>query len=240
MTWRTSLSKEEMVGVGLYTPKEAAAYAHGIRPQQLIRWIHGTQREKPVITPVFPEHREVITFIDMVQSMAIRDMVNAGISFPRIRSAVHWIQQRHPEIKFPFIHNHHTYLIETTKDLAILLPHDDEDHVLQVSGKQAGQYVHAKMLDRYLKKLEFNESGVASRYIPHKQHGRRIVLNPAVRLGQPIIEPCGLLVEAVVDAVKTEGGIEQAAWMYEVDEVDVQIALSFWNNVQVNLYAKAS
>jgi uncharacterized protein (DUF433 family) len=223
MAWHTDIGREELLGVGLYTPAEAAAYIH-VQPAKLQRWVHGTPRREPLVMAEFPEHREVVSFLDMVQSMAIRDM-----------------RREHPDIDKPFAQRHDTYIIETTKQVGFRLPGDDPDHVMQVSGEHKGNYVHARMLDKYLKVLEFDSNGTANRYIPLKGSGnRRVVLDPAVRLGQPRVEPSGLLVEALVEALDVEGHADEVAWWYEIDREQVLLAAKYWRRIGGHRLAAAS
>ena len=63
MAWTTDISKDELLGVGLYTASEAAMYVH-VQPQQVMRWLHGTGRGRPVVEAQFRGHREVVSFLD--------------------------------------------------------------------------------------------------------------------------------------------------------------------------------
>ena len=239
MAWTTDISKDELLGVGLYTASEAAMYVD-VHPQQIMRWLHGTTSRQSVVEPQFRGHREVVSFLDMVQSMAIRDMRKRDIPLPRIRDAARYVRRRFPEIKYPFAHRHQTFIIETSKQIALLLP--DYEHHLRVSGSEKGQYVHQDMLDEYLTSLEFDENGLAERFVPMKRGNVSVVLDPQVRAGQPRVEPTGYLVEALADAYQAEGSTKAAAWWYEVTEAEVEIAVQYHHTLGLGdpLHAKAS
>jgi len=208
-----------------------------------MRWLHGNRQGEPVVDAQFHGHREVISFLDMVQGMAIRDMRRKkNVPLARIRQGVRYLRDHHPEIEYPFARQHQTYIIEGSRDIAILLPGDDLDNVLQVSGYHRGQYVHAKMLDKYLQRLDFGQDGLASRFVPLRRGHRRVVLDPEVRFGQPRVEPAGYLVETLATACKREGSAAKAAWWYEVDKADVALAVEYHQNLTSGgpVHAKAS
>ena len=240
MGWKTSISKDALLGVGLYTPSEAAAFIH-VRPQQLTRWIHGTKNGAPAVRAQFSGHREVVSFLDMVQAMAIRDMRRKKqVPLGRIREGIEWLARYHPEIDYPFARVHKTFILEPQKEIVILLPDDDPQHILQISGRQRGQYAHAKILDKYLAGLEFGANDLANRFIPLQHGHRKIVLDPEIRFGQPRLEPCGYLVETLVDAYNAERSLKRAAWWYEVAEADIRLALRYHESLRGRPYARAS
>lgn len=216
----------ELLGVGIYVPAEAAAYA-GVQTGQITRWVHGNARGDPVVPAQFRERREIITFVDLVQAMAVRDMRRQGISLQRIRDAADWMRRHYPEIRYPFAVEHRTYVNTVSKQIVIVRRGDDPTSIVQVSGDRKGQLVEKRLLDQYLRKLKFDGAGLASRYIAMDEGDRRIVLDPQIRLGQPRVEPCGYLVDTLVAAASAEGGAEVAAWWYKVDKADVDLALKF-------------
>ncbi|MGC9454317.1 MAG: hypothetical protein ACP5HU_05585 [Phycisphaerae bacterium] len=241
MAWKTDLDTDKMLGQGIYAPCEAGAFI-GVKSQQIVRWVHGTKGTQPVVTPQFKGHREVISFLDMVQAMAIRDMRGGPYRIPlqRIRKALAWVRNHHPEIEYPFAIWHRTFIITHTKEIAILLEQDDPEHLLQISGDHAGQYVHATILDEYLDTLQFGSNGQASRYIPLQAGGYKVVMDPEIRCGQPIVEPTGYLVEALADAAVSEGGVANAADWYGIDEKAVSLACDYHRRVWGSMYAQAS
>lgn len=242
MPWTTDLPAKDLLGVGLYAPGEAATYID-VRPQQLLRWVHGSSRGEPVVHAQFAGHREVVSFLDMVQGMAIRDMRRKkDIPLPRIRQAIGWLRQHYPEVRYPFARRHKTYIMEPQREIAICLPGmSPDDYVLQVSGRHAGQWVLAKVLDKYLQNLEFdNGEPVVARYVPLRREAARVVLDPEVRFGQPRVEPSGYLVETLTEAADAEGSAEAAAWWYDIDKGQVEIALEYRDSLRGQRYAKAS
>jgi uncharacterized protein (DUF433 family) len=231
MSWTTTISGNNLLGVGVYAPNEAASFA-GVRAQQIIRWIHGSGQGEPVVDAQFAGHREIITFLDMVQAMAVRELRKAGCSLPKIRQAAQWVRKHYREIRYPFAVEHRTYIVKPTKQIVIVRPHDDPEKFVQVSGGHKGQLVHPQLLDQYLQQLVFGTDGLATRFVPLQEDGRRIVLDPKVRFGQPRVEPCGYMVETLVRAAQAERSVDAAAWWYKIDKADVGIAVRYRASIQ--------
>ncbi len=219
------IPREKLLGSGLYTPGEAGRFIEA-RASTVSKWLHGTSRMAPVVRAEFEGHRGVISFVDMVQALAIRALRDHGVPLQRIRQAVEWFGITHPEMHFPFARLHKTYRLTTTGDLAVVLPGDDKQQVLQVSGRDPGQFVMADVMDEYLERLEFNEERLATKYVPLRREGVHIELDPRIRFGQPRVMPSGYMVETFVDSVDTEG-IVGAARLYGVERRQVELALEY-------------
>jgi uncharacterized protein (DUF433 family) len=71
------------------------------------------------------------------------------------------------------------------------------------------------------------QTGLASEYTPLKDDGAKIVINPLIKFGAPIVKPCGYTVATLIDAYESEGSIEAAADAYEVTRSEVKLALSY-------------
>jgi len=77
MITKFNIPANDLLGVGLYGPGEAGLYA-GISPGKLQRWIHGSKRDGSIVHAQFPQNRNVITFLDMVQALAIQKLRELG------------------------------------------------------------------------------------------------------------------------------------------------------------------
>src|SRR5207244_9887968 len=89
----------ELLGVGLYTPQEAALLLR-IPPSTLRRWLEGysfpierlARSHKPaLIAPALPRRRDgstlTLTFLDLVQLRVVKALRDADIALQRIRAA---------------------------------------------------------------------------------------------------------------------------------------------------------
>src|ERR1700744_2560048 len=87
------------------------------------------------------------------------------------------------------------------------------------------QYTLQKIIERSLKDVEF-QGAAPARWWPATR-SKRIVIDPARSLGQPIDEASGVPTAALAAAVKAEGSIEAAARMWQVKTTTVRRALEF-------------
>ena len=214
--------RADLVGIGIYTPSEAAYYAR-VTTQTMVRWVHGSRRGDPVFRAQLEGDTEkTVTFLDLVQALAIRAIRREfKVPLPKIREAVEEASQRY-SVDYPFAMHHKTFLFD--KEIHIELPKLGS---VQISGKQKGQLIERVIAEPYLVDLTFSDEGLAVQYRAFEYRGRCVVIDPARRLGQPIIKPCNCLADSLLDAYRSEGSVGAAARAYGVDEDDVLFAIQY-------------
>src|SRR5687768_6967785 len=135
----------ELLGLGLYTPAEAAMYAR-VPTSTVSRWIHGTTGGLPAVRAQVPASDEkVVTFLDFIQSLAIRAIrTTRKVPLNKIRETVERAHEQYG-IEYPFARRHTTYLLgdEVLLDLR-------DFGLVQVTGKQANQLAMKKVVEIYL------------------------------------------------------------------------------------------
>jgi uncharacterized protein (DUF433 family) len=209
---------------GIYTVEQAAHLAR-LSTRALRRWLDGEGDKAPALVRRMPKNdAEVLGFVDLIQAMAIRAIRNTGkLSLQKVRQTI--IESEKLGIRYPFARRHQTYLF--ADDVVIRL---DDDRLIQVTGKYRQQQLIKPVVELYLDDLTFNpDSGLADEYTPLRDsgNGRKIVINPAVKYGAPVVIPCGYTVNSLVTAVDSEGSIQAAADIYDVPEADVKFALRY-------------
>lgn len=228
---------DKLLGVGLYGPSEAGLYA-GISPGKLQRWIHGSKRDDSIVKAQFPQNRDVITFLDMVQALAIDELRRHGVSSHKIRETIQEFQRRYPELQYPFATKHEINVVTPTRDIAVRFQNNGKmEFPITTSGNHKGQLVHAGMLGEYLQKLTFGTDGFATQFTPLTQGQHRIVLDPEVRFGQPRVLPCGLLAETLYQAYQAEKSYEKVAYWYEIKSSDVHFAVEYMHQIEQRMSA---
>jgi uncharacterized protein (DUF433 family) len=218
---------EEMVGsgTGLYTLGEAAKYAR-MQKITLTRWFKGDNYCNRVI-PL--EDAKIITFLDFVQALAIRNLrVFYKVPLQDIRDAVDRATKEHG-ITHPFAYKHTTFLFE--KKIWIK-PEGKE--LLQISGEGHGQTGFTQIIENFYKDIFFDpETNLASSYRAYERAyasgSHKIVMNPKVRFGEPILDNSGYTPEALFEAAKTEGSVEEAARNYGVTADQVRICVDYFD-----------
>ena len=229
----------DSLGVGIYTPEEAAFYAR-VSPQLMNRWIFAAGG-KSVIKPQIedqPKSDRIVTFLDMIQALAIRDIRNTyKITLEKIRQAVEFVQ-RQTGVKHPFAMRHMTYIVSDRQHkghgeiiIRITEIDGDETKFIQASGKASGNFVIRPVVEMYMDELTYDNEGLAEEYRPLAMNGERILLTPHRRFGEPIVESCGYTAETLWEAAINEGSVDAAAMAFGVPESAVRIAYKYYDHL---------
>lgn len=223
-------SPYKLVGRGIYTPAEAAFYAR-VQTRLINRWFFGNKQGEKIFSPELElKDERVISFLDFVQMLAIRELrYKYKVPLQNIRDGIQEFQDRYG-IGHPFAREHVAYLFQKT--LYIRQRDESEDNIYTaVSGNSKGQYALRRVVEVYMQDLKFKPDGLVEFYTafsrPYKNKVKKIVLHPEKRFGEPLVESCGITPQTLYEASITEGSIEAAADMYEVEPEDVDIACRY-------------
>lgn len=219
-------SNTNLLGVGIYTPAEAAYYAR-VPTQTMTRWVHGDRRGDPVVHAQLEGTQErVVTFLDFVQALAVRAIRREfKIPLGKIREAVEQARTRY-SVDYPFAMPHKTFLFDHDIHIELL-----RLTLVQVSGKQKGQMVAREIAEPYMVDLTYADD-LACRYYAYSYGTRQVIIDPARRFGQPFVEPCRCSVQSLLGAYRSEGSPEAAAKAYGVEEDDVLFAIRYEDHLQ--------
>lgn len=206
--------------LGVYT-RQQAAYLARLRPQTLSRWFDEDTGRGPAVRRQIPDDGTgVVSFVDLVQLMAVRSIRLArAISLQKIREAT----SKAEEMGFVFplaLRGTKVFLLGETVVLQFA-----DGSMLEATGKYAKHYVMEPVVLPYLEGLNFNDEGLPNEYRPKVAAG--VLLSPSRQWGAPIIERNNYTVATLVAAVRSEGSIEAAADMCDVPIEDIYTALRF-------------
>jgi len=212
--------------LGVYTPR-AAADLLGIRPTMVRRWLYGDRSGASALVPQYPPHRgEHVTFVDLVQLMAIRDIRRQRrLSLQKIRQTVR--NAKRLGIDYPFARRHTTYVFQDDVVLRV-----DGDRLIQVTGHYREQDLMEPVVESYMRDLGFDSCGLAFQYEPVKSRFRSVVLNPSLNFGAPTVQPSGYTVATLLSSLRAEGSVEAAADICNVNVNDIRIASEFEESLQ--------
>lgn len=218
---RTTLQK--YIGHGLYTVPEAARYAR-VDPALVRRWLFGTSKLEPVFTPQFGRDERLISFLDLIQTLAIRQIrVMNKVPVKKIRQAMKWVKV-HLNEDYPFARKHFTYLFGS--ELAIEFK---KGQYAEVSGKHIGQGLIREIVEPYLVDLTYDDSGLARAYTIYRSRDQvKVIMDPEIRFGEAVL-PSGYSARCLYEAIETEGSVRNAAKAYGVDEKEITAAFGFFD-----------
>jgi len=210
----------EMLGSGIYTLREAALYAR-VSPQMISRWLFGSRKGKAVIVPQFANGERLVSFLDLVQTVAIKEItLQRKVPLSKIRQAIKIAKQKY-NMDYPFARDNVTYLLG---DVLVIQPNEAE--YIAIPRRAEGQRLF-RFVESYLSKLGFDSEGLANLYQIYAWQDVPIVMKPGIKFGEPLL-PSGYSAMTLWESIKTEGGIDQAAKVYGIPNDEIEASYSFF------------
>lgn len=229
--------------VGLYSPVEAARYMR-VPGRRLRRWVFGTQKAQPVISPELGDFngKQVVTFQDFVQALSVHDIrLNIGIPLTKIREAYKRAQQIYG-IENPFAIEHGIFVFgDRSKpekcELGVYL-HSQEKNVaeiaerncVQLTGKNKDNQLIHEIVQHFSRRIKYETKAVS--YEAFSKFGHRILMEPDFRFGQPYLEDFGYEAATLADAARIEGSVRRAADLYEVPLTAVKASIAYLKDLE--------
>ncbi len=237
------IATRDYLGIGIYTPSEAAFYAR-VSPRMMTRWVFGDTQGKPVIERQLQDSKEkIVTFLDFVQALAVREVrCRYGLPLQRIRQGVDVARERY-QLEYPLACEHRIYLFSDQQKsghghMVIRLEGDNEgfdDQFIQITGKDKGARLMRSVVEMFLDDLTFDPvTKFATHYRPMTDNGISVLLDPHRRFGEPLIEPSGYTAEALWHATNSEGGLEAAAEAFGVTIQEVEMANRYYDGLFID------
>jgi len=216
-------------GRGLYSFREVAHYL-GVHSNTLRSWFYPGFGRKALLDPNIlktDEDGAWLSFDDFLQAYAVKRLKDLGLKPPMVREAIAEAKQKFG-LPYPLSVQGHLVYVDGGKRVIIHPP--NEPHPVQLTGPGKRQRVLKPIVERYLDKVEYDDDGLANRFIVFTQTfgsvRHRIVMDPHLNFGEPTVEGTPYRTNTLRRAVDAEGSVEAVARIYEVDESEVMIAMS--------------
>lgn len=210
---------------GIFTAAEVALFAK-LHPTTVKRWFFSNHMGKAVMPPSGMDSK-TLSFWDLVQAMAVRSIRREmNVPLPKIRQAIQRAEADYG-LTHIFARPHKTVLF--TGDIFIY-PKGQEAPV-QLTGKHPHQLAIRQLVEPYQRDLVFDASGLASLFTAFRFADQAVIINPAIRFGEPFVESCGYSARTLYEAVLSEGGVSQAARVFAVDEAAVDAAFRYYDSL---------
>lgn len=216
-----------LIGVGMYSPAEAAALTH-IPSPKIRRWLRGHViggREYPRLWTSRLEKLDVeslyLSFLDLVQLRVAHAFIREGLSPQKVRRAIEYgaeiVSSDYPFASARFRTDGKTLILH------VLDEESGDDRLIDLF--KHGQYLMQKVIEPSLKGLEF-EGDIAARWWPLGR-AKGIVIDPRRQFGQPIDDATGVPTSVLAQAAQAEGSAAQAAKLFIVPIRSVNRAVAF-------------
>jgi uncharacterized protein (DUF433 family) len=180
----------------------------------------GRRRFSPVISvPI--ANPVTLSFVNLIEAHvldAIRRVY--GIRLPKVRSAMGFLEREYGS-KHPLVEQK----IETDgKDLFI------RSFGQLIAASRSGQLAMPELVDAYLRRIEWDEQGIASRLYPFTRkrffdEPKVIVIDPRVSFGRPVLVGTGVRTAIVAERYKAGESIEELAEDYGRRRLEIEEAI---------------
>lgn len=214
-------------GHGLYSFPEVARYL-GLNIRTLRSWF-AKPEDRPLLKGEIAterDHGRWLSFADFVQAYAVKCLKEKDIHPRVIREAIKEARTTYG-LPYPLSMRGHQIFADDNGALHIIPP--GEHNPAQLTGRAKHQRSLKSIVDKYLTPIEFDERGVAARFVifQKKYNGdlKRVVLDPHLNFGEPTVEGTPFRVVTLCDAAEAEGSPQKAAELYEVEKSDVLVAI---------------
>ncbi|MCW2275430.1 DUF433 domain-containing protein [Rhodoblastus acidophilus] len=214
---------------GFYTVREAARLLNMPNAGVIAAWLKGRGKNgAPVIRRQYAPigNAQELGFLDLIEIRFIEHFRKLGYSLQSLRKAA---ETARLELKceHPFALYGARFVAER-KDIFLEVARNENDSkLLNLVTKQYAMYA---VLEEVLSRgLSFDPtSGLAERWRPRDKEFPRVVVDPLIAFGQPVIDPGRVPTESIFTTWNAEGGdYSVVADWYELDEALVKEAVEF-------------
>jgi uncharacterized protein (DUF433 family) len=224
------LSEERLIGIGLYTPAEAAQLVH-VPAGKITRWLRGHEvkgrRYERLWRPQVDlrDGHVYLGFRDLMEIRVANAFIARGLSPQRVRRAIDLarglIGEERPLSTTRF----------RTDGRTVFLQVAEEDGSRKFIDLFRSQYAFQAIIEPSLRNIEFDSDGIPLRWWPGGK-GMGIVVDPRRSFGQPIEAGSGVPTDILAAAAKAEGSVEAAARVWRVKAAAVRRAMKFQGEVE--------
>ncbi|TVT84569.1 helix-turn-helix domain-containing protein [Pseudomonas sp. H3(2019)] len=222
---RTALPSH-LVGIGLYTPAEAALYT-GIPAADIRRWLSGYTAHGALHPGLWPSEladlgEPILGFQDLLEIRFVHAFRKHGVSLQAIRSASLQAKAMFDQA-YPFTCKR--FETDGRSIFATVLDELGDDAMLDLVKRQ---YAFKQVITPSLYEgIDYTGSGAAQRWYPIKR-SKAIVLDPSRNFGKPVLSITGIDTATVFSAYQAEGNdAKRVAQLYEIPASAVDAAVNF-------------
>lgn len=229
---------DQLVGIGLYTPAEAARLS-GVPAGKITRWLTGHRIGNRFYEPLWRSQIDLnddkvyLGFRDLMEVRVANALMEKKISAIRVRAAIEMAREIYgidrPLSTENFRHNGRDIFMQVIERDA-----DGEEREALINTFRR-QYEFKAIMEPSLKNIEFDDAGTPRFWWPRGK-GTPIIVDPARSFGQPI-DAGSSVPTAVLAAAGQFQGVQMAAKAYEVSAAAVRRAMKFEDDLPKRLAA---
>lgn len=215
----------QLTGIGLYTFQEATRLT-GIKSGELRRWLHGYKSRDKAMPPLWETELadsdlDGLSFHDLLEVKFVKVFRKHDVSLQTIRIAA-----RHAREMFnsPYPFTCHRFQTDGKTIFWEAARESGDQDMLDLRSRQ---FVFERVIRPSLYEgIEFGSGERASRWFPTKS--RKVVLDPAIAFGKPIVADAGIRTDILYEAWLAEDQDKRrVAQQFEVPVQTVDAAIRF-------------
>jgi uncharacterized protein (DUF433 family) len=203
--------------------------SHYLRiPKATVRaWAVGQGRFKPVLGVMRQDDLPLLSFLNLVEVHVLDALrTEHGIPLQKTREALRILSRLFPGVPHPLAD---CDLLTESGEVFV-------QHLGQlVSASRGGQIALRGLLEAHLRRVDRDPTGRASRLYPftRKREGtaalraepRRVVIDPEVQFGRPVIAGTGIPTQVIADRYKAGESIAELARDYDRSQEEIEEAI---------------
>lgn len=212
---------DNILGQGVYTPREAARLA-GTNAQQVLRWTRGSGPNEPLWAAHFQfldNNVTEISFLDLVEVRVVSAMRKAGVSLQAIRFAIDYAQDR-LMVERPLASKE----FKTDGDEILMAAIENDGEFVSLSKRRPGQKVFKEIVLQSLNDLEY-DGEYAARWRPSNH--QEVVLDPTRHFGDPIFDEYGVSTRIIAKEYKQFNDFNYLSAIYEIPIDTLRSGIAF-------------
>jgi uncharacterized protein (DUF433 family) len=217
---------DQLLRGGIYTVPEAAALV-GASMRQVRGWVsgYGTDRPDALIRNELGrvDGRLALSFANLIEMNFIAFFVRAGINTSVIRDIMSEVRDTLSN-PHPFAHE----IVFQTDGKKIVARIADKRGLKKIYDLHSKNYEMHDVVFRSLKSdLIYDATGMARAWYPRRRIAPHVVVNPRYSFGAPVLTSRLVPTRAIVDAARSEGGIDDVASLFSIPPNFVREAILF-------------
>lgn len=212
------------IGEGVYLVRDIAKILR-LDYEHVRRWIAGywSGSLNQDIDYTFGEKgSKAVNFYSLIEFYTFFKLREAGLSTSEIRKLHNELSEKH-HTPYPFATAREYYIEKRKKKNFVYYEH------LGNLLKRGNDQPFFKFLDKFLDKVEFDESNLAARFFP-LNNSRNIVVDPKHQFGQPTITGTNIKTQTIFNLYKGGEPIGNICNLYNLSSERVQDAIAFHKN----------
>lgn len=214
----------------LYAVPEAARLAR-VPTSSLWNWVRGyayptqggTRRAKPVLPTMREGGTPTLSFVNLMETVALAGFRQTGVSMQRVRKALEYakkaMEETHPLAS--------ERILTDGRDLFWEYQEHKDPKVQLFNLVYEGQKVFPEAVERYLREVEWGQDHYATRWWPGAPEAGAgaVVLDPKRAFGAPVVAGTGIRTEDVFDRFSAGEPIDTLASDYGLTVEQIEAAI---------------